>query len=61
VEKALIGKRITATNAAQAAEAAFTKAQPLTDNGYKVPLGKTMLRRALLAAAGQPETQSAGG
>jgi xanthine dehydrogenase YagS FAD-binding subunit len=58
-EAALVGKKITDANALAAAEAAFAKAQPLSDNGYKVPLGKTILKRAILAAAG--ERESAGG
>src|SRR5207247_1181311 len=41
--------------AAKAAEAAFTKATPFADNGYKVPLGRTILKRAILAAAGERE------
>ena len=55
VEQALVGKAITASNALAAAEAAFTKATPMADNGYKVPLGKTILKRAILAAAGEKE------
>jgi xanthine dehydrogenase YagS FAD-binding subunit len=58
-EAALVGKKITEANAMAAAEVAFAKAQPLTDNGYKIPLGKTILKRAILAAAG--ERESAGG
>jgi xanthine dehydrogenase YagS FAD-binding subunit len=54
-EAALVGKKITAVNAAKAAEAAFAKAQPFTDNAYKVPLGRTILKRAILAAAGERE------
>jgi xanthine dehydrogenase YagS FAD-binding subunit len=58
-EAALVGKKITAANALQAAEVAFAGAKPLADNAYKVPLGKTILKRAILAAAG--ERESAGG
>jgi len=54
-EQALAGKPITAQNALAAAEAAFAKATPMADNGYKVPLGKTILKRAILAAAGEKE------
>jgi xanthine dehydrogenase YagS FAD-binding subunit len=54
-EAALVGKKITEANARQAAEAAFAKAVPMRDNGYKVPLGKTILKRAILAAAGERE------
>ena len=40
---------------ASAAELAFAKAKPFEENAYKVPLGKAVLRRAILAAAGLPE------
>jgi xanthine dehydrogenase YagS FAD-binding subunit len=55
VEAALAGKPITAATAAAAAELAFAKAKPFDENAYKVPLGKAVLRRAILAAAGLPE------
>jgi xanthine dehydrogenase YagS FAD-binding subunit len=55
VEEALAGKPVTAANAARAAELAFAKAKPFDENAYKVPLGKTILKRAILAAAGLPE------
>ena len=55
VEKALVGKAITAATAAKAADAAFAKAKPFEENAYKVPLGKAVLKRAILAAAGLPE------
>ncbi len=61
VEEALRGKPITAANAARAAEGAFAKAKPFALNTYKVSLGKTILKRAILAAAGQPELSTAGG
>jgi xanthine dehydrogenase YagS FAD-binding subunit len=54
-EDALVGKPITVANATRAAELAFAKAKPLEENGYKVLLGKVVLKRALLAAAGLPE------
>jgi xanthine dehydrogenase YagS FAD-binding subunit len=54
-EAALVGKKITEANALKAAEAAFAKATPFVDNGYKVPLGRTILKRAILAAAGERE------
>ena len=54
-EQALVGKKITDLNAAKAAEAAFAKAKPMQDNAYKVPLGRTILKRAILAAAGERE------
>jgi xanthine dehydrogenase YagS FAD-binding subunit len=55
VEAALKGKMVNATTAAQAAEAAFAKAKPFPENAYKIPLGKAVLKRAILAAAGMPE------
>jgi xanthine dehydrogenase YagS FAD-binding subunit len=55
VEAALAGKPVTAATAAAAAELAFAKAKPFEENAYKVPLGKAVLRRAILAAAGLPE------
>jgi xanthine dehydrogenase YagS FAD-binding subunit len=54
-EAALVGKKITEATAAKAAEAAFAKANPFTDNAYKVPLGRAILKRAILAAAGERE------
>jgi xanthine dehydrogenase YagS FAD-binding subunit len=54
-EAALVGKTITEANALKAAEAAFAKATPFADNSYKVPLGRTILKRAILAAAGERE------
>jgi xanthine dehydrogenase YagS FAD-binding subunit len=54
-EAALVGKKITEANALKAAEIAFAKATPFTDNAYKVPLGRTILKRAILAAAGERE------
>jgi xanthine dehydrogenase YagS FAD-binding subunit len=55
VENALKGKPVNAANAARAAELAFAKAKPFQENAYKVPLGKAVLKRAILAAAGLPE------
>lgn len=51
-EAALKGKRIDARVADEAAEAALATAQPLGKNAYKVPLTKTLIRRAVLAVAG---------
>ena len=55
VEEALKGKTINAQVAARAAELAFAKAKPFEENAYKVPLGKAVLKRTILAAAGLPE------
>jgi xanthine dehydrogenase YagS FAD-binding subunit len=61
VEAALAGKPITATNARAAAEVAFARATPFSLNKYKIALGKTIIKRTILAAAGQPEISSFGG
>jgi xanthine dehydrogenase YagS FAD-binding subunit len=50
-EAVLRGKAITPALADQAAEAALAGAKPLADNGYKVPLTKVLIRRAVLACA----------
>ena len=55
VEEALKGKPVTAATAAKAAQLAFAQAKPFEENAYKVPLGRTVLKRAILAAAGLPE------
>jgi xanthine dehydrogenase YagS FAD-binding subunit len=51
-EKAITGKRISIETADLAGEAATQGAVPLSMNGYKVALTKTVVKRALLAAVG---------
>lgn len=51
-EKALAGKTLDAAAAEAAGEAATTGAKPLSMNGYKIPLIRTAVKRALLAAVG---------
>ena len=51
-EALLRGKRVDGALAAQVAEAAVQGVRPLQHNGYKVPILKTAVRRALLAAGG---------
>ncbi len=51
-EKAITGKKINQETAAAAGEAAIAWARPLSMNGFKVALTKTVVKRALLAAAG---------
>jgi xanthine dehydrogenase YagS FAD-binding subunit len=51
-EQALAGKTIDEQTATQAAEAALTGARPMSQNGYKVQVAKTAVRRAILQAAG---------
>lgn len=47
-EEALIGKPINEANAAEAADAAMAGARPLSKNGYKIEIIKTLIKRALL-------------
>jgi xanthine dehydrogenase YagS FAD-binding subunit len=49
-EKAITGQRLSIETAAAAGEAAAQGAAPLSMNGYKVPLTKTVVKRALLVA-----------
>jgi xanthine dehydrogenase YagS FAD-binding subunit len=49
-EDVLRGKTLDDGLARQAAEAAFLGARPMTNNGYKVDMGKEVVRRALLLA-----------
>ena len=49
-EKAITGQRVTPETAAAAAEAAIQGAAPLSMNAYKVPLTRTVVKRALLLA-----------
>lgn len=51
-EKAIVGKELSMESATAAGEAAIAGAKPLSMNAYKVPLTKTVVKRALLAAAG---------
>lgn len=50
-EQALLGKRLDDATAEAVANAAVTGAQPLSENGYKVELLKTLLRRTLRSLA----------
>ena len=51
-EKALEGKPITEASAIAAADAAVAAAQPMTQNGYKVQVAHTSVKRAILKAGG---------
>jgi xanthine dehydrogenase YagS FAD-binding subunit len=51
-ERALQGKAVSMDSAAAAAMAAAEGAKPLSMNGYKVPLVRTAVKRALLDAIG---------
>jgi len=53
-EAALVGQSINEASARAAAAAAVAGATPLADNGYKVPIARAVVRRAILAAAGAP-------
>lgn len=46
----LVGKQVSEETANAVADAALKEAEPLRDNAFKVPLTKTMIRRALLSA-----------
>jgi xanthine dehydrogenase YagS FAD-binding subunit len=50
-EQALLGKALDAEAAASAARAAIVGAAPLSDNGYKVALVQTLVRRTVLSLA----------
>jgi len=50
-EQALVGKALDETAAAAAGRAATVGASPLSDNGYKVGLVQTLVRRTLLSLA----------
>jgi xanthine dehydrogenase YagS FAD-binding subunit len=51
-EEALLGQAPSEELFARAAEAALAGARPLDQNGYKLPLAKALVRRALAALAG---------
>jgi xanthine dehydrogenase YagS FAD-binding subunit len=50
-EQALVGKPLNEETARAAGRAAIVGAAPLADNGYKVGLVQTLLRRTLLSLA----------
>ena len=54
-EQVIVGSRVTYELAVRAADAALTGAAPLADNGYKVPIAKVLVRRAILRAVGITE------
>ena len=45
----LEGKPLTDETASKAADLILSNAKPLANNGYKVPLAHTLIRRTLLA------------
>lgn len=51
-EKAIVGAPLDAAAAARAAEAALRDAEPLPDNGYKIPLTRALLERTLTDLGG---------
>ncbi|MGC4031984.1 MAG: xanthine dehydrogenase family protein subunit M [Tepidisphaeraceae bacterium] len=51
VDEFLAGKPLNEETAVKAAELAVADARPLSQNGYKVPLVKTLVKRALLKLA----------
>lgn len=52
-EKALTGKAVSPQTAREAAAAAVHGATPLSQNAYKIPMFEAVVRRTILAAAGQ--------
>ena len=50
-EAVLNGNPLTESNIRAASEIALMDAEPLSNNAYKVPLTKTMVRRALARLA----------
>ena len=51
-ERSIVGNAINPETATAAGQAAVAGAKPLSDNGYKVALTKTVVKRSLLAAVG---------
>jgi xanthine dehydrogenase YagS FAD-binding subunit len=51
-EQALAGKKIDEATAVEAANAALEGAKPMSQNGYKVTVAKTAVKRAILQAGG---------
>ena len=51
-EAALAGKPLNESTAAAAGEAAVSEAKPMSGNAYKVQIARTVVKRALLKAAG---------
>lgn len=54
-EATLKGKRIDAAVAQAAGTASTQGAAPMEQNGYKIPLTQTLVKRAVLASAGVPQ------
>jgi xanthine dehydrogenase YagS FAD-binding subunit len=55
-EKVLTGAILDSAMASHAAGIALRGAKPLADNGYKVPMAKALVRRAILRAGGIEES-----
>lgn len=51
--RSLVGQSVTEQTAGHAAEQALVAATPLSENGYKVQLARTAVKRALLKATNQ--------
>ena len=50
-EEAIVGKEINEAGAEAAGSAAVEDAKPLSDNGYMVPVAKTLVKNAVLTCA----------
>jgi len=51
-ERTLVGRRVDAGAADDAARAALARARPLSENGYRIPILMAAVRRAIRSAAG---------
>jgi xanthine dehydrogenase YagS FAD-binding subunit len=50
--RALVGQTVSVATASKAADAAMEGAKPMTQNAYKVQIARTVVKRAILKAAG---------
>ncbi|MFW5734281.1 MAG: FAD binding domain-containing protein [Oceanidesulfovibrio sp.] len=55
LEQAITGRQLTPSVIADAVEAAMANAEPMSKNGFKIPLFKGMLREELAKASGATE------
>jgi xanthine dehydrogenase YagS FAD-binding subunit len=54
-EKTIIGRAVTESVAAKAAEKALDGSKPLSMNAYKIEIGKTLVRRAIMGLGDRSE------
>lgn len=60
-ESVLIGKHISEDTARSAGKAALVGAEPLSKNGYKLPVFEVLVRRTILSAASKDESKTGAG